>query len=100
QSRIMLCSSAVGERGAGETVETRAWPLRGRSMAEDLEADPLPVQESALAADPPPGLRYGELPPYVASGSRGIEKALKDRLPHKLATTLWLDPTTGATSRP
>jgi len=90
----------VRYKGAGETVETRAWPLQGRSMAEDLEADPLPVQESALAADPPPGLRYGELPSYVASGSRGIEKALKDRLPDKLATTLWLDPTTGATSRP
>ena len=28
-----------------------------------------------------------------------IEKALKDRLPDKLATTLWLDPTTRAVSR-
>ena len=96
----LLVKYAVRYKGAGETVETRAWPLQGRSMAEDLEADPLPVQESALAADPPAGLRYGELPSYVASGARGVEKALKDRLPDKLATTLWLDPSTKAVSRP
>jgi hypothetical protein len=96
----LLVKYAVRYKGAGEMVETRAWPLQGRSMAEDLEADPLPVQESALAADPPAGLRYGDLPSYVASGARGIEKALKERLPDKLAATLWLDPTTGAASRP
>jgi hypothetical protein len=95
----LLVKYAVRYKGAGETVETRAWPLQGRSMAEDLEADPLPVPESALAADPPAGLRYGELPSYVAS-ARGIEKALKDRLPDKLATTLWLDPASKAVSRP
>jgi hypothetical protein len=99
-SPYLLVKYAVRYKGAGETVETRAWPLQGRSMAEDLEADPLSVQESALAADPPAGLRYGELPSYVASAPRGIEKALKDRLPDKLATTLWLDPSTKAVSRP
>jgi hypothetical protein len=68
-------------------------------MAEDLEAEPIAVQESALAAEPPPALRYGELPAYVASGARGIERALKDRLPDKLAATLWADPVTKTVSR-
>src|SRR5207247_1387285 len=90
----LLVKYAVRYKGAGETVDVRAWPLAGRSMAEDLEAEPLAVQESALLAEPPKDLRYGELPAYVATGVRGIEKALKDRLPDKLATTLWLDPTT------
>jgi uncharacterized protein DUF87 len=99
-SPYLLVKYAVRYKGAGETVEVQTWPLQGRSMAEDLEAEPLAVQESALAAEPPPVLRYGELPAYVASGARGIEKALKDRLPDKLATTLWLDPATGAMSRP
>ena len=95
----LLVKYAVRYKGAGETVDVRAWPLAGRSMAEDLEAEPLAVQESALLAEPPKDLRYGELPAYVATGVRGIEKALKDRLPDKLATTLWLDPTTRAVSR-
>jgi hypothetical protein len=99
-SPYLLVKYAVRYKGAGEAVDLRAWPLQGRSMAEDLEAEPLVVAESALTDDPPAGLRYGELPSYVASGARGIEKALKDRLPDKLATTLWLDPETKAVSRP
>jgi hypothetical protein len=69
-------------------------------MAEDLEAEPIAVDEKAVSAEPPKALRYGELPSYVASGARGIERALKDRLPDKLATTLWVDPVTKAVSRP
>ena len=98
-SPYLLVKYAVRYKGAGETVDVRAWPLAGRSMAEDLEAEPIVVQESALAAAPPPALRYGELPAYVASGARGIERALKDRLPDKLAVTLWVDPVTKAVSR-
>jgi hypothetical protein len=99
-SPYLLVKYAVRYKGAGETVQVRAWPLHGRSMPEDLEAEPLPVDESALATEPPAGMRYGELPSYLASGARGIEKALKDRLPDKLAATLWLDPASRAVSRP
>jgi hypothetical protein len=98
-SPYLLVKYAVRYKGAGETVDVRAWPLSGRSMAEDLEAEPLAVQESAVAAEPPPALRYGELPAYVASGARGIERALRDRLPDKLAATQWVDPVTKAVSR-
>jgi Helicase HerA, central domain len=99
-SSYLLVKYAVRRKGAGEAVESRAWPLAGRSMAEDLEAEPIAVDEAQVSAEPPQALRYGELPSYVASGARGIEKALKDRLPDKLAVTLWLDPVTKAVSRP
>jgi hypothetical protein len=95
----LLVKYAVRYKGAGETVDLRAWPLAGRSMAEDLEAEPLAVDEKLLASEPPAVLRYGELPAYVATGARGIEKALKDRLPDKLAATLWFDATTKTVSR-
>jgi hypothetical protein len=95
----LLVKNAVRYKGAGETVAVRAWPLAGRSMAEDLEAEPIAVEEAAVSPDPPKALRYGELPAYVASGARGIEKALKDRLPDKLATMLWFDPVTKAVSK-
>jgi len=96
----LLVKYAVRYKGAGETVDVRAWPLAGRSMAEDLEAEPIAVDEKALGAGPPKPLRYGDLPAYVAEGARGIERALKDRLPDKLATTLWYDPATKSSSRP
>jgi hypothetical protein len=99
-SPYLLVKYAVRYKGAGETVDVRAWPLAGRSMAEDLEAEPIAVDEKAVSAAPTKALRYGELPSYVASGARGIERALKDRLPDKLATTLWVDPVTKAVSRP
>jgi hypothetical protein len=99
-SPYLLVKYAVRYRGAGETVDVRAWPLAGRSMVEDLEADPIVVDEAKVKTDPGQALRYGELPAYVASGARGIEKALKDRLPDKLAATLLYDPATKATSRP
>jgi len=98
-SPYLLVKYAVRYKGAGETVDVRAWPLAGRSMAEDLEAEPIAVQESALATEPPPALRYGELPAYVASGARGIERALKDRLPDKLAATMWFDPDSRTVSK-
>jgi hypothetical protein len=95
----LLVKYAVRYKGAGETVDVRAWPMAGRSMAEAFETEPLAVQESALSDEPPPGLRYGELPSYLAAGARGIEKALKERLPDKLAATFWFDPVSKQMSR-
>jgi len=95
----LLVKYAVRYKGAGETVDMRAWPLAGRSMAEALEAEPLAVQDSAVTTEPPAGLRYADLPAYVAAGARGIEKALRERLPDKLAATFWFDPVSKQMSR-
>jgi hypothetical protein len=92
---------AVRYKGAGERLAVRAWPLGGRSAAEVLESEPLELEEGALVTEPPASLRHGELPPYLAStGARGIEKALKDRLPDKLALAVFLDPVTKSSSQP
>jgi hypothetical protein len=46
-------------------------------------------------------MRYGDLPGWLTSGgAKGLEKALRDRLPDKLGTTVFLDPVTRAASRP
>jgi hypothetical protein len=92
---------AVRYKGVNEVVATRAYPLAARGPAEVLENEPITIDETAIADAPPPGLRYGELPDYLASsGPKAIEKALRDRLPDKLAVTLFVDPVTRETSRP
>ena len=97
----MLVKYAVRYKGAGEAVGLRAYPLEAASPAEALEAEPIELEESALVMEGPAGLRYSELPEAVVSaGARGIEKALKERLPDKLAVTLLVDPVTRTTSLP
>lgn len=92
---------AVRYKGLDETVAMRAWPMTGRSAAEALEAAPLDVDEAALLTEPPTGLDYAELPAYLAAaGSKGVERALKDRLPDKLTLTLLTDALTRSSSRP
>jgi hypothetical protein len=97
----LLVKYAVRYKGAGETLASRAWPLVRASMLESLEAEALPIDETQLAPSAPPGLRHGELPAWLGSdGAKAIERALKDRLADKLATSLWFDPATKATSAP
>jgi hypothetical protein len=97
----LLVKYAVRYKGLEETVAMRAWPLLGRSAAEALEAAPLDVDEAALQAGPPAGLTYAALPPFLASaGAKGVERALRERLPDKLALTLLTDPVTRSSSRP
>jgi len=97
----LLVKYAVRYKGAGEVVGTRAYPLQASSPAEALEAEPIELEEGALETEGPAGLRYPELPEAVVSaGARGIEKALKERLPDKLAVTLFVDPVTKSTSNP
>jgi hypothetical protein len=97
----VLVKYAVRYRGAAEAVAARAWPLGGATAAEALEAVPFDVDEGAVAAAAPAAVRYSELPHWLdAAGARGVEKAVRDRLPDKLALTLLRDPVTGELSRP
>ncbi len=62
---------------------------RGRSAgatpADTLESEPIEVDEASVAADAPAGLRYLDLPAWLASaGAKGIEKALRERLDDQL----------------
>jgi len=96
----LLVKYAVRYKDAGETVAARAYPLAGSSASELLESEPVVVDESALAPNAAKPVRHAELPGwFAASGARGIEKALKERLPDKLALNLWYDPVTKAVSQ-
>jgi uncharacterized protein DUF87 len=96
----LLVKYAVRYKDAGETVGVRAYPLGGSSASEVLESEPVAVEESALTPQPARPVRHADLPGwFAATGARGIEKALKERLPDKLALTLWYDPVTKAVSQ-
>jgi hypothetical protein len=97
----LLVKHAACYKGGGETVGVSAWPLGGTTAAEALEAAPFEVAEEAVAADSPPGVRYGSLPEWLASDAeKEIEKALRQRLPDKLSVTVYADPVTGEQSQP
>jgi DNA helicase HerA-like ATPase len=97
----LLVKYAVRYKGAEEAIGVRAWPLGGATPADTLEAEPFDVDEASVVAEAPPGLRYLELPAWLASsGGRGVEKALRDRLDDKLTVTVLRDPATKAVSLP
>jgi DNA helicase HerA-like ATPase len=92
---------AVRYKGLDEAIGTRGWPLGGATPADTLEAAPVEVDEAALASEAPAGLRYLELPAWLAeSGAKGVERALRDRLDDKLTVTVLRDPVTQAVSLP
>ncbi len=92
---------AVRYKGAGETILTRAWPLVGATAAEILDAEAFDLEVEELTVEAPPGVRYADLPGFfVAAGAKGVERALKDRLPDKLAATVLEDPVSGESSIP
>ena len=97
----LLVKYAVRYKGVSEAVDTRAWPLAGATAAEVLEAEAFEVEEARVAAAGPGGLRYSDLPSFLAtSGAKALEKALKERLADKLAVRLLYDPATKASSVP
>jgi hypothetical protein len=97
----LLVKYAVRYKGTGETVGVRAWPLSGATAADALEAEPIDVDEAAVVAEAPAGLRYLDLPGWLAgSGAKGVERALRERLDDKLAVTVFRDPVTKAVSLP
>jgi hypothetical protein len=92
---------AVRYEDQGEARALRAWPLAAATAAEALEATPIDVEEAAVATGAPAGVRYGELPGYLAAlGAKGLERALRERLPDKLAIKLLFDPATKTVSQP
>ena len=96
----LLVKYAVRYKDTGETVGVRAYPLGGSSAREVLESEPVAVEESTLTPQPARPVRHADLPGwFAATGARGIEKALDERLPDKLALSLWYDPVTKSTSR-
>ena len=97
----LLVKYAVRYKGADESLALRAYPLSAKSAAELLESEPIEIDETALAAEPPAGLRFGEVPELLAgAGAKGIERALRERLPDKLALAQLFDPVTKTSSRP
>ena len=97
----VLVKYAARYKGTDEVTGVRAWPLAGRSAVEALEAEPLLVDEKAIAEEAPAGLRYGELPSWLDAGAeRELERALKARLPDKLTLPAFRDPVTGESSEP
>jgi hypothetical protein len=97
----LLVKYAVRYKGSGETVGVRGYPLGGSSASELLEAEPMAVDEAALAPQPARPVRHAALPDWlVSSGARGVERVLKERLSDKLAQEIWYDPLTKATSAP
>lgn len=92
---------AVRYKGSGEIVGTRAWPFAAATAAEVLDGQTLDVDEGAVVAAAPTGVRFAELPSFVfESGARGIERALRERLADKLEVTVWVDPVTKEASQP
>jgi hypothetical protein len=97
----LLVKYAVRYRGLDEVVGVKAWPLSGATPADTLEAEPVEADEASVVADAPPGLRYLDPPEWLASaGSKGIEKALRERLDDQLGVTIFRDPVTKAVSTP
>jgi hypothetical protein len=97
----LLVKYAVRYKGVDETIGVRGWPLTGATPADSLESEPIEVDEAAVTADPPAGLRYLDLPAWLAAaGARGIERALRERLDDQLGVTVFRDPVTRGVSLP
>jgi hypothetical protein len=95
----------LGASSAPEITAVRLFPLTAASPAEVLEAEALDLGPSGLdslkTAAPGRPLRYADLPAWLGDGTvKVVEKAVRSRLPDKLATTLLRDPVTGALSSP
>jgi hypothetical protein len=98
---FLFVKYAVRYKGGVDTVASRAYPIRDGAVAEVLEGDPLPVEESHLEDKAPAGLRHGRVPDAVtAAGARAIDKAVRDRLPDRLAVSVFYDPVSRTSSQP
>jgi Helicase HerA, central domain len=92
-----------GTSSAPETTAAKLFPLTAASPAEVLEEEALDLDAANLDTLKPaaPGrpLRYADLPAWLGEGAvKAVEKAVRARLPDKLAATLLRDPVTGALS--
>ena len=87
---------------AEETVHTLAFPIDpSLSAAEVFSSEPMTVDEASITEQPPPDLRYGELPAYLSTnGLKTLERAMSDRLDDCFAVDLLYDPATKLVSQP
>ncbi len=84
-----------------EAQGVKLFPLAAPAAADVLEGDATDVRADSLLEKAPRALRYPDLPAWVGpAGVKAAEKAVRSRLPDKLATTLLRDPVTGALSLP
>ena len=97
----LVVKYSVRYKGSDEAIAMRAWPLGGATAEDTLEAEPFDVDEKALAATAPDGLRYLDPPSWLASGGeKAIVKALRQRLDDKLVVKVLRDPVTKLASLP
>ena len=84
-----------------EVQGVKLFPLAASSAADVFEGDATDMTADGLLEKAPRALRYPDLPAWVGpAGVKAAEKAVRSRLPDKLATTLLRDPVTGALSLP
>jgi hypothetical protein len=94
---------AVRIQGMDEIVDARLYELAASSAAEILDGDYIDLDdaEAQIAAEAPSGLRYGSLPEFLAAaGSRGIDRAVKERLSGEFTFDVLIDPVTRERSHP
>jgi hypothetical protein len=84
-----------------EAQGVKLFPLSASTPAEILEGEATDTAADALLEKAPRAVRYPDLPGWIGpAGVKAAEKAVRSRLPDKLATTLLRDPVTGALSLP
>ncbi len=90
-----------GKGTSDEITTTKLFPLEADTPREVVQGDVLELEGKELLSAAPRALSYGELPAWVGTkGVKEVEKALKERLPDLLATTLLRDPLTGLLGNP
>jgi len=92
----------VGKSIAAESEGVKLFSLNVDSPGAALEEESDSIAADQLLAEAPRRpLRYESLPGWLGARSvAAVEKAVRDRLPDKLAVTLLRDPVTGALSGP
>ncbi len=92
----------VGTAVSEETMHDLAFPLEGTvGPAEVLEGTPYGVKGMSFQPQPPAGMTLGALPAWVTSTKAlKVQTAIRDRLPSKLETRLFVDEQTKLVSGP
>ncbi len=84
-----------------EAQGVKLFPLSASTPGDVVEGEATDTAADGLLEKAPRALRYPDLPAWVGpAGVKAAEKAVRSRLPDKLATTLLRDPVTGALSLP
>ena len=90
-----------GKGTSDEITSTKLFPLDAETPREVVQGDVLDLEGKDLLEAAPRTLAYAELPSWVGTkGVKEAEKAVKERLPDLLATTLLRDPLSGILSNP